>query len=59
MSVDDGATWRGVPVRAEGRGWSARVPNPRTAGFVSLRATSADTSGNTVTQTVHRAYAVG
>ncbi|MFD9946342.1 S8 family serine peptidase [Nonomuraea sp. NPDC059023] len=59
MSVDDGATWRDIPVKAEGPGWSARVPNPRTAGFVSLRATSADSAGNTVTQTIHRAYAVG
>ncbi|MFI6907819.1 S8 family serine peptidase [Nonomuraea sp. NPDC050394] len=59
MSADDGATWRDLPVKAGGRGWSARVPNPRTAGFVSLRATSADSAGNTVTQTIHRAYAVG
>ncbi|MFD1535701.1 S8 family serine peptidase [Nonomuraea guangzhouensis] len=59
MSVDDGATWQNIPVRAEGSGWTARVTNPRTAGFVSLRATSSDTAGSTVSQTIHRAYAVG
>ncbi|MFC7592001.1 hypothetical protein ACFQYP_56020 [Nonomuraea antimicrobica] len=59
MSVDDGATWQDVPVREAGSGWTARVANPRTAGFVSLRATSTDTAGNTVDQTIHRAYAVG
>ncbi|MFG3437340.1 S8 family serine peptidase [Nonomuraea sp. NPDC047897] len=59
MSVDDGATWRDVGVRAHGSGWTARLTNPRTAGFVSLRATSSDTTGNSVSQTIHRAYAVG
>ncbi|MFB9630487.1 S8 family serine peptidase [Nonomuraea helvata] len=59
MSVDDGATWQSIPVRAKGSGWTAWVTNPRTAGFVSLRATSIDTAGNTVSQTIHRAYAVG
>ncbi|MFC7591580.1 hypothetical protein ACFQYP_53705 [Nonomuraea antimicrobica] len=59
MSVDDGTTWQNVPVRAKRDGWTAQVTNPRTAGFVSLRATSTDTAGNTVDQTIHRAYAVG
>ncbi|WP_188191403.1 S8 family serine peptidase, partial [Nonomuraea sp. SYSU D8015] len=59
MSTDDGASWRRVPVQRAGTGWTAVVPNPRTAGFVSLRATVTDTAGSGVTQTVLRAYAVG
>ncbi|MEU4230089.1 S8 family serine peptidase [Nonomuraea sp. NPDC026600] len=59
MSVDDGATWQNIRVRAKGPGWTAQLTNPRTAGFVSLRATSTDTASNSVSQTIHRAYAVG
>ncbi|MCK2213299.1 hypothetical protein MF672_005740 [Actinomadura sp. ATCC 31491] len=59
MSVDDGATWRDIRVRAKGSDWTAQMTNPRTVGFVSLRATSTDTAGNTVSQTIHHAYAVG
>ncbi|WP_433519511.1 S8 family serine peptidase [Nonomuraea sp. CA-143628] len=59
MSVDDGVTWRGIQVSAESSAWTAQVTNPRTAGFVSLRTTMTDTADNTVSQTIHRAYAVG
>ncbi|MEQ4722294.1 S8 family serine peptidase [Nonomuraea sp. B19D2] len=59
MSADDGANWRPVAVTRTGSGWSAVLPNPRTAGFVSLRATVADTAGARLTQTIVRAYAVG
>ncbi|MBE1591567.1 S8 family serine peptidase [Nonomuraea angiospora] len=58
LSADDGATWRGVPVTRTGSGWTATPANPRTAGFVSLRAVVTDTAGNRVTQTITRAYAV-
>lgn len=52
-SVDDGKTWREVrPHRGE-----VTVPNPAT-GYVSLRATASDKDGNTVRQTVIRAYRV-
>jgi hypothetical protein len=51
-SFDDGATWRQVPVA----GGAAKIRHPRGDGFVSLRATAADSAGNTVTQTVIRAY---
>ena len=59
MSVDDGANWRKLPVARTGSGWSAMVPNPSTAGFVSLRAVATDTAGTGLTQTITRAYAVG
>ncbi|MFD0819095.1 S8 family serine peptidase, partial [Micromonospora zhanjiangensis] len=58
VSSDDGRTWRRVPVVREGGSWQARVPHDR-AGFVSLRTSAADTDGNTVQQTVVRAYRVG
>ncbi|MFD4668816.1 S8 family serine peptidase [Lentzea sp. NPDC058450] len=57
VSRDDGRTWRRVPVLRVNGTWSALVPNPA-SGFVSLRATAADQDGNTVTQTVIRAYRV-
>ncbi|WP_067137128.1 hypothetical protein [Microtetraspora malaysiensis] len=59
MSVDDGANWRRIAVVPTASGWTAMVPNPRTAGFVSLRAVVTDTSGTGLTQTITRAYAVG
>ncbi|HUR08415.1 MAG TPA: hypothetical protein VM347_38155 [Nonomuraea sp.] len=59
MFVDDGANWRKIPVVRTGSGWSAMVPNPSTAGFVSLRAVMTGTGGIRLTQTITRAYAVG
>ncbi|GAA3190174.1 hypothetical protein [Nonomuraea roseoviolacea] len=59
MSTDDGASWRQVPVVPSGTGWTALIANPGIPGFVSLRATSTDTAGARVTQTITRAYAVG
>ncbi|SDL62617.1 hypothetical protein [Nonomuraea jiangxiensis] len=59
FSTDDGATWQPVKTQAAGSGWTARIANPGSPGFVSLRATVEDTAGDDVTQTVNRAYAVG
>ncbi|SEG36837.1 hypothetical protein SAMN05444920_102739 [Nonomuraea solani] len=59
MSTDDGAHWQRVPVVRAGSGWTSVLPNPGTAGFVSLRAKVTDTRGAGVTQTITRAYAVG
>ncbi|GAA2362432.1 S8 family serine peptidase [Nonomuraea africana] len=58
MSSDDGASWHRVPVVRTASGWTAVVPNPRTAGFVSLRVKATGASGADVVQTVTRAYAV-
>jgi hypothetical protein len=55
-SYDDGATWRPATLRRTGSGWTAEVRHPRGTGFVSLRATATDQRGNTVTQTLTRAY---
>ncbi|GGQ22816.1 hypothetical protein GCM10010140_61500 [Streptosporangium pseudovulgare] len=56
---DDGTSWRTVPARRTATGWTATIPNPRTPGFASLRATVNGTSGTTLTQTIIRAYAIG
>ncbi|WP_146104230.1 S8 family serine peptidase [Nonomuraea solani] len=54
VSYDDGATW----AKAEVRHSRIVLRHPDGDGFVSLRATSIDTSGNTVEQTVIRAYRI-
>jgi hypothetical protein len=58
VSYDDGATWRKPVVIRVGRYGIAIVRHPAGAGFVSLRARSTDTAGNTVEQTVIRAYRI-
>ncbi|MGN9805639.1 S8 family serine peptidase [Micromonospora sp. L32] len=55
-SFDDGKTWQELTVRRSGEKAVAWVRNPAGTGFVSLRAAATDTSGNTVKQTVIRAY---
>ncbi|MEV6879649.1 S8 family serine peptidase [Amycolatopsis sp. NPDC051128] len=55
-SSDDGTTWTSVPAARIGNGGLAVVHNPPGEGFVSLRITARDTGGNSVTQTVIRAY---
>ncbi|WP_346535378.1 S8 family serine peptidase [Micromonospora sp. DPT] len=55
-SFDDGETWQPLTVRRSGEKAVAWVRNPAGTGFVSLRAAATDTSGNTVKQTVIRAY---
>ncbi|NGY62506.1 S8 family serine peptidase [Lentzea sp. NEAU-D13] len=57
VSHDDGQTWQRVPVLHANGAWLAVIQNPA-AGFVSLRASAADQDGNTVTQTIIRAYQV-
>jgi len=59
VSYDDGATWHPAFVRGTGSHRVATVRHPSGAGYASLRVSAADTTGETVTQTVIRAYAVG
>nr|WP_243859869.1 S8 family serine peptidase [Amycolatopsis arida] len=58
VSYDDGSTWRQARVRSRGDHWTVLVKHPAT-GYASLRATATDTDGNTVRQTVLRAYQIG
>ncbi|HEX9824688.1 MAG TPA: S8 family serine peptidase [Actinomycetota bacterium] len=59
-SYDDGGTWQEVTLSAAGGGeFVGQAAHPRleeTNGFVSLRAEASDSAGNTVSQTVVRAY---
>jgi hypothetical protein len=55
VSFDDGATWTSVPV-GDGR---IRIAVPAGNGFVSLRATLADSDGTRVEQTVIHAFRYG
>ncbi|KAB1916445.1 S8 family serine peptidase [Micromonospora sp. AMSO31t] len=55
-SFDDGRTWRQLTVKRSGEKGVAWVRNPAGTGFISLRAAATDTSGNTVKQTIIRAY---
>jgi subtilisin family serine protease len=59
VSYDDGRTWRPAAVSGSGDRRTLRVTHPAGTGFVSLRVNATDTAGNTVTQTVIRAYAIG
>jgi hypothetical protein len=59
-SFDDGRTWRPVPVTLDGpTSGTATIVHPRGHRYVSLRADATDSAGNTVTQTVIRAYRSG
>jgi hypothetical protein len=58
ISYDDGKTWTPVTLRTDHGRTVAVVRYPNRAAFVSLRASAADVSGNTVQQTVIRAYRI-
>ncbi len=58
VSYDDGATWQDAKVLDLGGRRFVLVKNPSAAGFVSLRAKAEDRGGNTVEQTIIRAYEV-
>lgn len=58
VSYDDGQHWTVAPLREGDQGRSAVLRHPDTGGHVSLRATAADSAGNTVTQTIVRAYRI-
>ncbi|MGY4916335.1 S8 family peptidase [Streptomyces sp. 900116325] len=58
-SYDDGRTWATATTARKGSGFTAVVERPaRTHGdaYVTLRVTAKDAAGNTVRQTVDRAY---
>jgi subtilisin family serine protease len=55
-SYDDGATWRPTPVLTVGARWFTLLVHPQAAKSLSLKATTSDTSGNAVTQTIVGAF---
>ncbi|AWS48570.1 serine protease [Streptosporangium sp. 'caverna'] len=56
VSYDDGTTWRRVRLDRGGHGWRADLDAPGKASSVTLRTTAGDLQGNTVTQTITRAF---
>ena len=58
VSYDDGTTWHPALGRGSGSHRIATVRHPATAGYASLRVSATDTTGESVTQTVIRAYAI-
>jgi subtilisin family serine protease len=56
VSQDDGTTWKPARVIPSGDVWSVLVEHESDARFVSLRASAEDLDGNTVEQTIIRAY---
>ncbi|MDX2538175.1 S8 family serine peptidase [Streptomyces scabiei] len=58
VSYDDGRTWKSVHVTRRGTTGSALLHHPSRTGYASLRISAADKAGNTVTQTVLRAYRI-
>ncbi|MEQ4207859.1 S8 family serine peptidase [Actinopolymorpha sp. B9G3] len=61
VSVDEGKTWKTAEtIPAGDNRWVAVVETPQSgAEYVSLRAKASDSKGNTVEQTILRAYAIG
>jgi subtilisin family serine protease len=58
VSYDDGKTWRSAKITRERGQWRAAVVHPKGAQFVSLRTSTADQDGNSVRETIIRAYAL-
>ncbi|MFL6076776.1 MAG: S8 family serine peptidase [Mycobacteriales bacterium] len=56
VSYDDGRTWQPATVRGGGDSWTATLDHPAAPGYVSLRAQARDQDGNTVDETILRAY---
>jgi hypothetical protein len=58
VSYDDGATWTTAPTQRDGDRGHAVLHDPASAGFASLRISARDAAGDSVTQTVIRAYQI-
>lgn len=56
MSYDDGATWQRTDLSRCDDGWRTNLRAPRSADFVTLRVGARDSAGNTVSQTITRAF---
>lgn len=60
VSYDDGATWLPASTRSTGNGtFRATYLHPAQGQYVSLRVTASDSAGNSVQQTLVRAYRLG
>ncbi|GGI94230.1 S8 family serine peptidase [Streptomyces brasiliensis] len=56
VSYDDGKTWHRSELSRGGDGWRTRLAAPGPAAFATLRVTARDDAGNSVSQTITRAF---
>ncbi|MER5689759.1 S8 family serine peptidase [Streptomyces sp. NPDC002205] len=56
VSYDDGATWNKATLNHIGDGWRTSLHAPAGATYATLRATAHDDQGNSVTQSITRAF---
>ncbi|MFE5374725.1 S8 family serine peptidase [Streptomyces mirabilis] len=56
VSYDDGATWQPSQLNQQGADWQTTLQAPASADFASLRVTARDSDGNSVSQTLTRAF---
>ncbi|MFJ3224552.1 S8 family serine peptidase [Streptomyces sp. NPDC086783] len=56
LSYDDGKTWHRADLDRQGANWRTSLHAPRSAQFVTLRVDARDRDGNSVTQTLTRAF---
>ncbi|MGW6961117.1 hypothetical protein [Streptomyces chartreusis] len=56
LSYDDGATWRRAALDRHGDGWRTTLRAPKGATFVTVRVAAQDDDGNSVSQTLVRAF---
>ncbi|MGW1723326.1 S8 family serine peptidase [Streptomyces sp. NPDC002306] len=56
VSYDDGVTWHRTTLRHKGADWTASLNAPHKSRFASLRTTAKDAKGNSVSQTLIRAF---
>ena len=58
ISYDDGTTWHTTKLRRSGGEWRAQLDAPAKSQYATLRTTARDTKGNSITQTVARAFGI-
>ncbi|WP_329114871.1 S8 family serine peptidase [Streptomyces sp. NBC_01465] len=58
VSYDDGATWQKVGLSGKGASWKGSLTVPRSASYISLRASASDNKGGNVLQEITRAVGV-
>jgi len=56
VAYDDGTTWVDQPVKKTADGWRTQLDAPAGAEHVTLRAGATDSAGNSVEQTIDRAF---
>jgi hypothetical protein len=57
-SFDGGTTWQALRLTRHGGHWTVSVHDPA-SGFVALRSVVVNTKGDSTTETIYRAYAIG